>query len=156
MMQARAAAMVMAQVDEDKRPKILALLGMITGLWPLVGPVIGGFILSFMHSACIFWINIPLCFIILLACRKLHFNETLYKPPYNLLSLLLYGLFMGCLLFGLSLLTSDFSKKICALLFLLAFIFMLLLIQRESAVAYPIINRALLKKEISFSLCKAR
>ncbi|HEU5378274.1 MAG TPA: MFS transporter [Ktedonobacteraceae bacterium] len=71
MLQANAAALITTLVAPERRGKAIGILGVMIGLGPVLGPVAGGLLLSFLGWRWIFWINIPLCILGLWGCRHL-------------------------------------------------------------------------------------
>ncbi|MDT7953713.1 MAG: MFS transporter [Acetobacteraceae bacterium] len=71
MLQATAQALVTTQIPEQHRGRALGTLGMLIGLGPVAGPTVGGTLLSFAGWPSIFWINLPLCALAVIALRRL-------------------------------------------------------------------------------------
>jgi EmrB/QacA subfamily drug resistance transporter len=71
MLQAIAAALVTTLVSPKRRGAALGTLGVMIGLGPVLGPTVGGFLISTVGWRWIFWINIPFCLAGLLGCLKL-------------------------------------------------------------------------------------
>ncbi len=61
MLQATAAAFVSAYVDRERRPQAFATVSSVLSLGPVLGPSIGGFVVTFTTWRWIFALVIPLC-----------------------------------------------------------------------------------------------
>lgn len=103
MMQATAIAVITTKLEREEMTKAIGLLGMLMGLGPTLGPVLGGFILSSIGWEWIFWLNIPICIFAIYGCLKLKTTkEILHDQPINYLNLSLFGLSMMFLLLGMN------------------------------------------------------
>lgn len=103
MLQATAIAIITTRLEKTVLTKALGLLGMLMGLGPTMGPVLGGFLLSSIGWRWIFWINIPICLYGLYGCRKLaHENEVLHTQALNYINLALFGTAMLLLLLSMN------------------------------------------------------
>lgn len=93
MLQATAIAIITTRLQEQDKVKAMSLMGILIGLGPLLGPVLGGFILSSISWRWIFLINIPICLLGLYGCSKLEKNnESLQKHKFNYRNLVLLSL----------------------------------------------------------------
>ncbi|WP_264774258.1 MFS transporter, partial [Coxiella burnetii] len=82
MMQATAIAIITTRLDEHSVAKAMGIFGMIIGLGPMMGPVLSGFILSTIGWRWIFWLNIPICLVGIVGCKKLApVKEVLHEKP---------------------------------------------------------------------------
>ncbi|WDL96822.1 MFS transporter [Alicyclobacillus sp. ALC3] len=71
MLQATAAPIITTQIPRNRQGTALGTLGMMLGLGPVLGPSVGGLLLSFVGWRWIFWINIPICVIGLIGTQRL-------------------------------------------------------------------------------------
>ena len=69
MLQATAMSLLMSYTDKEHHAKVFALFGVLISMGPLLGPVIGGFILTVLNWRYLFWINLPICIYAIAACR---------------------------------------------------------------------------------------
>ena len=63
MLQATAIAIITLSLPSERSGAALGTLGILMGLGPVVGPSVGGFLLSFADWRWIFWMNIPIVII---------------------------------------------------------------------------------------------
>lgn len=146
MIQATAAAIIMTQVNSDMRSKIMGFFGMMTGLGPLMGPVLGGLILSSIGWRCIFWLNIPICLVALIGVKKLKFCENLFNKSLNFFNLFLFGAIMALVLLAISMLSQPDTYIESFILIGMAGILLIVLCLREYYSSHPIIARDLIAK----------
>jgi EmrB/QacA subfamily drug resistance transporter len=144
MMQATAIAVITTKLKKEELTKAVGILGMLMGLGPTLGPVVGGFILSTIGWQWMFWINIPICLFALSCCKKLKTtNEILHDQPLNYFNLGLFGLSMLFLLLGLNYVPVNF--KLAIYFFIAMLLSFSLHIYMELKSDHPIINYQLFK-----------
>ena len=104
MLQATSTAIITTYIPQERRGTALGTLGMILGLGPVLGPSIGGILLSFANWRFIFWINVPICLLGLWGTLKLMrvTAERHGRIPLNLSSDILLGVATFGILYGLS------------------------------------------------------
>lgn len=104
MLQATSTAIITTCIPQERQGAALGTLGMMLGLGPVLGPSVGGFLLSFAGWRYIFWINVPICLAGLWGILRLKriTAEHHGRLPFNLLSNLLLGVAIFGILFGLS------------------------------------------------------
>ncbi|GMA16148.1 MFS transporter [Deinococcus metallilatus] len=61
LLQATSTALITTRIGAAHRPAALGTLGMIQGLGPVLGPSVGGLLLSTLGWPWVFWLNLPLC-----------------------------------------------------------------------------------------------
>jgi MFS family permease len=71
MMQATAAAVITTMIAPDRRKAALAIFATVLGLGPVLGPTVGGLIISWAGWRPVFWINLPICLFGLWSCAAL-------------------------------------------------------------------------------------
>lgn len=144
MMQATAIAVITTKLDKEEMTKAVGILGMLMGLGPTLGPVLGGFILSSIGWRWIFWLNIPICLFALYGCQKLKTTkEVLYDQPLNYFNLSLFGLSMMFLLLSMNYMSENIN--LAFYLFITMLITFSLHIYIELKSDHPIINYQLFK-----------
>lgn len=104
MMQATAIALITTRLDARGVGKAMGIFGMLLGLGPMMGPVLGGLIISAVGWRWIFWLNIPICLLGIIGCKKLPcIQEELHEQPIYYSTLALLALSMFSLLLTMSL-----------------------------------------------------
>ncbi|HEX5323830.1 MAG TPA: MFS transporter [Capsulimonadaceae bacterium] len=146
MLQATAAALITTQVAAERRNSALGTLGTVLGMGPVLGPVIGGLLLSAGGWRWIFWVNLPVCVAGLWLCYRLRTVQEQKKEvqldPYA--NILFAGAILA-LLEGLSGLPHGirhwqvYVPLACAVLFFVAFVV------REVKSPSPIVESKLLR-----------
>ncbi|MCG1598964.1 MFS transporter [Staphylococcus epidermidis] len=154
MLQGTATAIITTTIPEHRQRPALGTLSILLGIGPVLGPSIGGFLISIGNWRWIFWINIPFIFIGLIGCLLL---KKYIKEPKSVSihldirgnSLLFVSIF--CLLVSLTSWShhSFFNISVYSnfLIFIVTFC---LFIVWELKTNHPIINLRLFKN-ISFS-----
>jgi EmrB/QacA subfamily drug resistance transporter len=144
MLQATAIAVITTKLEKEELTKAVGILGMLMGLGPTLGPVVGGFILSTIGWQWMFWINIPICIFALFGCKNLRTtNEILHDEPLNYSNLCLFGLSLMFLLLGMNYIPVNF--KLAVYFFIAMFLSFSLHIYIELRSDHPIINYKLFK-----------
>lgn len=108
MLQATAIAIVTTFIPKERLGQALGTMGVLIGLGPVLGPSIGGFLLTIGNWRWIFWINIPFVLIGMIGCRFLlkRIEESRNNIKLNIPGSLLLTLSILTLLQGVSLLAS--------------------------------------------------
>ena len=92
---------VLRQTPKNKLVEAIALLTWPGLVAPILGPPLGGFIAEYFHWSLIFYLNIPLGFIILLFSLKIFPDEKSEAPrSFDLMGFLLTGIGLATLLFA--------------------------------------------------------
>jgi len=148
MLQATATAIITTAISENRRGAALGTLGMMLGLGPVLGPSVGGILLSFVGWRWIFWINVPICMLGLLGCSRLpkagsgHRRRTSLDVTGNVL----LGLAIIGLLSGLS--ANSFTSSLPfgrVLSFCVSAAALVGYSVHESRISEPIVNLSLLR-----------
>ena len=71
MLQGTATAIITTTIPEHRQGPALGTLSILLGIGPVLGPSIGGLLISIGNWRLIFWINIPFIFIGLIGCLLL-------------------------------------------------------------------------------------
>ena len=127
MMQATAIAMITTRLQGNDAAKAMGIMGMLLGLGPTLGPVVGGLILSSIGWRWIFWINIPICLIGLYGCKQLtKTGEVLHSSRINYVNLILLSVSLFSILILLNKMSNNLNYQwiliITAILLLIYFI----------------------------------
>ena len=108
-LQATSAALITTLVSEKRKNSSIGILGIMIGLGPILGPSLGGIILSLSFWQLIFLINIP--FVIFgIACNNFLLNKLSEKNnnrQLDMLGITINTLMLVSLLLGLSLLNKS-------------------------------------------------
>jgi len=93
--------LLMRAVGKDSIGKMMALLGLPALVVPMLGPVLGGAILSGASWRWMFWINVPLCLVgIAMAAHFLKPTERHEHEPLDVFGLVLAGAGTASVLYG--------------------------------------------------------
>ena len=145
MLQASSIAVITTRLKSADLAKALGILGMIMGLGPMMGPVLGGILLNSIGWQWMFWINIPICLYGIYGCHRLPTtNEELHPHPLNFLNLILFGASLFMLLLGINYLIKNII--VANLLFMGMLILFLIHVYIEKKSPHPTIHYALFKK----------
>ncbi|GIN84639.1 MFS transporter [Heyndrickxia sporothermodurans] len=108
MLQATAIAIVPTFIPKERLGQALGTMGVLIGIGPVLGPSIGGFLLTIGNWRWIFWINIPFVLMGMIGCRFLlkRIEESRSNIKLNISGSLLLTLSILTLLQGVSLLAS--------------------------------------------------
>jgi EmrB/QacA subfamily drug resistance transporter len=103
--------LIMAQVAGPKRMgRVMGIVAMPAMLAPILGPVVGGAILQYLHWSWIFLVNVPIGAIALvLAYRMLPHTDSGHAARLDVLGLALLSSASSALVFGLSELATNSS-----------------------------------------------
>lgn len=144
MMQATAIALITTRLDEHGVAKAMGIFGMIIGLGPMMGPVLGGLILSTIGWRWIFWLNIPICLLGIIACKRLEpVKEDLHEKPIYYSNLGLLALSMFSLLLTMSFVGHGVDKFYIAVIITIVLISTYFWFEKRSR--HPIIPLHLFK-----------
>lgn len=87
----------------SQRGRAMGLFGMVIGVAPAIGPVLGGYIVEIYNWSALFWIVLPIALAnFILASFRMHNVTQQTNPKFDLASLLLSILGFGSLLYGFS------------------------------------------------------
>lgn len=131
------------------RSELLPVLNFVTipGLiGPVIGPLLGGWLVTYATWHWIFLINIPVGLIGIFYARRYMPDFTAPKRKFDLLGFILFGLSLVMLLSGLSL----FSERIvpaylAVIIFLFGIVLLLLYIKHATRNPYPLFNLSLFR-----------
>jgi MFS family permease len=153
MMQATAAALITTLIVPERRRVALGTFTTILGLGPVMGPTLGGVLLSTVGWRPLFWLNLPICLLGLAGCRSLR----RYSVRDRNVKLDLPGnVLLACGIFGLLSMISGWSTVagnqviagVCVLSFLALGVW-------EARCANPILEVNLLRRAAFFGPAQA-
>lgn len=91
-----------------KRGMALGMLGGVVGVSAVIGPNLGGFLIENFGWHYVFFINIPICILIVILAYFLEAHESTGKPrPFDFLGTIFLSLALFMLMFGLSQINTD-------------------------------------------------
>lgn len=108
-LQATSAALITTLVSENRKSSAISILGVMIGLGPVLGPSLGGILLSLNLWRFIFWLNVPFA-ILAIVCNHYLLNklsEETSERTLDNLGILINALMLVFLLLGLSLLSKS-------------------------------------------------
>lgn len=83
------------------RYKVMGIVGSVWGISSIVGPLLGGLILTYLRWSFLFYINVPVAIVaIVLVLKFFKFDEQPSKAKLDVKGLLLFYAFLGCLIIG--------------------------------------------------------
>ena len=86
-LQATSIALALSAVTPEFRAKATGWIGLLIGLGPTLGPVLGGAIISVLSWRWVFFVNLPLCALTLWALRYIPLDEVLQSGKISWLTL---------------------------------------------------------------------
>jgi len=83
------------------RYKVMGIVGSVWGISSIVGPLLGGLILTYLRWSFLFYINVPVAIVaIVLVLKFFKFDEQPSKAKLDVKGLLLFYAFLICLIIG--------------------------------------------------------
>lgn len=127
------------------RYKVMGIVGSVWGISSIVGPLLGGLILTYLKWSFLFYINVPVAIIaIVLVLKFFKFDEQPSKSKLDVKGLALFYAFLSCLIAAFAL---GSTLSIAAALILLY-----LFIKLEFKVAAPFIPVRSFNKKIGITM----
>lgn len=128
------------------RYKVMGIVGSVWGISSIVGPILGGLILTYLNWSYLFYVNVPLAFLaIFLVIKYFKFEEMKQESKFDFKGLIYFYIFLGSLLCALLIETNWF---IHAALFILAMMILIIFIKYESRIDEPFIPVKAFNKRI--------
>ncbi len=146
-----ASAVIGDTFPPEKRGGALGLIGAVFGLAFLVGPILGGIILTITGWQWLFIINLPIALVvILMGWRLLPVTHPATNRPFDWAGMLILGVMLACFAFALNQIdTQNFFGSLASLnvwpFLLSAFILLLVFPRVEKKAIDPILNLNLFK-----------
>lgn len=139
-LQATSASLITTLVSAEKSSSAIGVLGIMIGVGPVLGPSLGGLLLSLNSWRGIFWLNIPFVLLGLICNHKLitNISENKYAKHIAYPGSLTNGLFVILLISGLSLLSSH--SIIGTALIIASLIAVIILFKVERNKETPVVN----------------
>lgn len=128
------------------RYKVMGIVGSVWGISSIVGPILGGFILTYLNWSYLFYVNVPLALLaIVLVIKYFKFEEMKQESKFDFKGLIYFYIFLGSLLCALLIETHWF---IHAALFILTMMILIIFIKYESRLNEPFIPVKAFNKRI--------
>lgn len=145
MLQATGPSLITTLLEPSQRGKAMGYMGMLIGLGPIIGPAVGGLLLYYVGWQWIFLINLPVCLIGYLGCRRLRFTDKQNSSNrcYDFVGSLLMVLSISGILFAISNYengTMGTSHMASAIIVVASNISLALFVWWEKRVVDPILN----------------
>ncbi|WP_414050909.1 MFS transporter [Macrococcus animalis] len=119
------------------RYKVMGIVGSVWGISSIVGPILGGVILTYLNWSYLFYVNVPIALVaIFLVIKYFKFEESTQNSKFDFKGLLLFYVFLSVLLLSL-LIHSHWLIHMG--LFIFAFLILIFFIRYERNVAEPFI-----------------
>ncbi len=138
---------ILADIFPQSRQKMVGLIATIFPFGLIVGPNLGGWLASTLGWRSLFWVNVPIGIVVLVASIMLLPTGVKKSAKIDLAGAGLLGLFLISLMAGLSLLGSAQTRQfsILVLLFGISAAALIFLWRHESRTAEPILDIELMK-----------
>lgn len=146
-----ASAVIGDTFPPEKRGSALGLIGAVFGLAFLVGPILGGIILSFTGWEWLFIINLPIALVVIfMGLKLLPSTRPETQRPFDTLGMLMLGILLTSLAYGLNQIDAqNFVGSLISLnvwpFLLLAAALLYVFVQIEQNAEDPILNLRLFK-----------
>jgi EmrB/QacA subfamily drug resistance transporter len=143
MLQGTSSAMITTMIPQKKHTSALGLFAVFISLGPVLGPSIGGFLITLGGWPLIFFINIPISIVAFWGCNiiKKHYVENVHRAKINLIENLVLITIILTLLITITRLSEYgiFNFK-TLLIFLIFIISTITFIYRELTINNPMLN----------------
>lgn len=128
------------------RYKVMGIVGSVWGISSIVGPILGGVILTYLNWSYLFYVNVPLAILALfLVTKYFNFEDNIQQTPFDFKGLFIFYGFLALLLTALLIHT---HWMIHVLLFVSALLLLSYFIKYESKVDHPFIPVRAFNKKI--------
>jgi MFS family permease len=146
-----ASAVVGDQFPQEKRGRVLGMIGAVWGIAFIIGPILAGTLLAFFPWHVLFLVNIPIVLILIFFSYRLLSSQRVESAnQIDWLGIVFLGLFLGTLTYGVN--SYDTASGLAGVLhskvwpFLLAsLLFLVVLFFTEKKMPYPVINPGLFR-----------
>ena len=141
-LQATSAALITTLVSEENKNSSISVLGVMIGLGPVLGPSLGGILLSLNIWHFIFWINVPFAIIAIIFNHYLlkRIAENTTNQKLDRLGTIINAVMLIFLLLGLSLLSRPRLLVISLVLIVISLLIGWLFYRFELKKTNPLIN----------------
>lgn len=119
------------------RYKVMGIVGSVWGISSIVGPILGGVILTYLNWSYLFYVNVPLALLaIFLVVKYFKFEETTQATQFDFKGLILFYSVLSFLLVALLVKT---HWTVHVILFIIAFGILTYFIKHEKSIPEPFI-----------------
>jgi MFS family permease len=148
-----ASAVIGDSFPPEKRGRALGLIGAVFGIAFLVGPILGGIIMTFTTWQWLFVINLPIAAVVIgLGLRLLPSTHSEGKHPFDWAGMVVLGAALACLAYGLSMV--DTTSFFGSLLTLSVWPFLLLAVGLIAI--FPTIEKKAVDPVLNLSILESR
>lgn len=127
--------------------RVMGSIGLVVALGPAIGPAVGGFLLEVASWRSLFWINVPLGILTIIAARKLvPVGETTNDRPLDWKGLILIGSGLPLLLYGATEIGSNEITVITLLAIGIGVILSISFVVSSTNIPNPLIDLTLLQR----------
>lgn len=148
MLQGTSAAIITTMIPQKKHTQALGVFAVFISLGPVLGPSIGGFLISLGGWPLIFFINIPFAGIAMWGAFiiKKRIAETKNDTTINIIENIILIISILALLMIINSISSyGFFSSITIILFVIFIVFLTLFIYRELTITNPMLNLEIFK-----------
>lgn len=131
---------IVAEQFPQSRQKAIGLFSSIFPIGQIIGPNLGGWLVSSFGWRSIFWINVPICLMALIASALLLHSNKRVEGKIDFLGAGLVGGALSSFMFGLCLMGYENMRLMAVVPCLAAFVLTFLLIRHEKRTEDPILD----------------
>lgn len=95
-------AQIVASYPPEKRGRVLGLIGVVFGIGTILGPVVGGAIVSRFDWQMVFWINIPISLMIMILMSMVKQEQQIVKKPIDMKGILVLTTIILAVMLGIT------------------------------------------------------
>ena len=137
---------VLRSVKKKDLISAMSWLVMPAMLGPVLGPPIGGFIVTYFDWRWIFWLNVPIGIVgSLLVWRFIPNIFEEYRRPFDVAGFVISGVGLSCLVFGLEMISHSSGGRLSVILLAIGAMIALLYVIHARRTDHPILDLHLLK-----------
>jgi EmrB/QacA subfamily drug resistance transporter len=140
MIQATSVALITTLLSQSKHPRAIGTFGTVLGLGNIMGASLGGILISLLGWPWIFWINIPLCFIVLWGVSRFKCTFPKADSVIDYLGIALIAVFAISLLTSIEFLANAETRYLSAYFGILSLFAMLCFILWERFTSNPLVD----------------
>jgi len=142
------ATAIVADEFPDSRQRAIGLFSSIFPIGWIIGPNLGGWLIVSLGWRSLFWINIPLGLLVIIASNSLLHSDVRKKGDVDFIGATLVGVCLSALMAGLSIIGASHTKAtwaIAGVLFCITIICVIFLVRHEIRAKDPILDIEVMK-----------